>query len=558
MPIPWRQVLAAVTAVAVAGVASAADGEAPAQRDIKPVVQRIDQEIQKKLDEAKLKPSPRTDDAEFLRRAYLDITGKIPSADKARAFLDSQEADKRAKLIDELLASPDYGRHFAIIWRTMLVKRDEANRTLNSRGFQDWLTEQFNQNPGWHKTVQAMLTAEGETDKNPAGFFFLANRDMTRLDPAKITGTTFNLFLGVQMQCAECHNHPFVSEWKQSDFWGLAAFFGRVRDTATPARANQPPATANIAETAATASKTGKRPGGGFGGRPMPTGATIAIPSATDPNKVVGSAKAKFFEGEEPKLGSQPPYRPAVAEWLTSAENKYFAKAAVNRMWAHLLGRGFVNPVEDMNHDNEPSHPELLQALAKEFGASGFDLKHLIRCICNSETYQRSSAPIAENKDDDKLFSHQTVKVMSAESLYDSLTAAMGSEPSVGGGGGRPGGGGQRGFAGGAREQFVRFFDTREEGDDASDSGHGIPQFLRLMNSAQLNRTTTLVNRLAKEGLSHDKAIEAMYLSTLSRRPTPTEAEKLGAYVAKQADPKKGYDGVMWILLNSAEFMCIR
>jgi hypothetical protein len=557
MPIPMRPILAAMSALFAAGIAPAADGETPAPRDFKPVVQRIDQEIQKKLDEAKLKPSPRTDDAEFLRRVYLDITGKIPSAEKAAAFLDSREPTKRTLLIDDLLASSDYGRNFAIQWRTMLVKRDEANRTLNPKAFQDWLTMQFNENKGWHKIVQEILTAEGETDKNPAGFFFLANRDMTRLDPAKITGATFTMFLGVQMQCAECHNHPFVREWKQSDFWGMAAFFGKVRDTATPARANQPPATANIAETAATGN-TGRRPGGGFGGRPTLTGATIAIPSATDPGKTVGSAKAKFFEGAEPKLSDKPPYRPAVAEWVTAAENKYFSKAMANRMWAHLLGRGIVNPIEDMNNDNEPSHPELLQALATEFAASSFDLKHLIRCVCNSETYQRSSAPIAENKDDVEHFSHQTVKVMSAEALYDSLTAAMGSEPSAGGaGGGRPGAGG-RGFGGGGREQFVRFFDTREEGDGASDSGHGIPQFLRLMNSAQLNRTTALVNRLVKEDMSREKAIETMYLTTLSRRPTPTEVEKLSAYLAKQGDPKKGYDGVMWILLNSAEFMCIR
>lgn len=556
MPIPLRHLLAALGTLAVAGLASAADAEAPARRETAPIVQRIDQEIQKPLEEAKLKASSRTDDAEFMRRVYLDLTGKIPSAEKAAAFLDSQEPAKRAQLIDELLASSDYGRNFAIAWRTMLVKRDEANRNLNAKAFQDWLTEQFNQNKGWHKIVQEILTAEGETDKNPAGFFFLANRDMTRLDPAKITGATFTMFLGVQMQCAECHNHPFVRQWKQSDFWGMAAFFGRVRDTVIPAKANQPSATGNISETAA-AGNTGKRPGGGFGARPTLPGATIAIPSATEPGKTVGSAKAKFFEGAEPKLGDKPPYRPAAAEWVTSAENKYFAKAAVNRMWAHLLGRGIVNPIEDINDDNEPSHPELLKALAAEFAAAGFDLKHLIRCICNSETYQRSSAPIAGNKDDVELFSHQTVKVMSAEALYDALVAAMGSEPSAGGGGGRPGAGG-RGAGGGAREQFVRFFDTREEGDGASDSGHGIPQFLRLMNSAQLNKTTTLVNRLVKDEMSREKAIETMYLTTLSRRPTRTEVEKLSAYLAKQGDPKKGYDGVMWILLNSAEFMCIR
>src|SRR5262249_27656782 len=210
--------------------------------------------IQKKLDAEKLKPSARADDAEFLRRAYLDITGKIPSADKAAAFLDSTEPDKRAKLIDELLASPDFGRNFAIIWRTLLVKRDvDANRNLTMGGFQEWLAGRFNENPGWDKVVAEILTADGPTDKTPQGMFFLANRDMTRVDPAKITGAVSNLFLGVQMQCAECHNHPFVRQWKQTDFWGMPAFFGRVRDDSAPQKGNKAAPTGKITESSQAA-----------------------------------------------------------------------------------------------------------------------------------------------------------------------------------------------------------------------------------------------------------------------------------------------------------------
>lgn len=530
------------------------------QREFAGVSKLIDAEIQKKLDENKLKPSPVTDDAEFLRRVYLDITGKIPPADKAVAFLDSTDPAKRAKVIDDLLASPDYGRHFAIIWRTNLVKRDiDNNRNLNAGPFQDWLAGQFNENKNWDKIVQEILTAEGEVDKNPAAIFYLANRDMTRVDPAKITGAVSNMFMGVMMQCAECHNHPFVRQWKQTDFWGMAAFFGRVRDSAPPAQNGKQTAVSNIGETASA--NTGKqRPfGGGFGkGGANPTGAVIAIPSPTQPGRTIGTAKAKFFEAEEPRLSSIP-YRPTFAAWVTSPTNKYFSRSMSNRMWAHFFARGIVNPIEDMHDDNEPSHPELLTALAKEFVASEFDLKHLIRAITNSQTYQRTSAPIAENKDDDKLFSHQLVKVMDAEMLYDSLTMALGNEPSTGGGFTRGGGGGAgRGGPPTGRAGFVRFFDTKEDADDPTDSGHGIPQYLRLMNSAAFNRGAKITDQLARQKASPDQALETLYLTTLARRPTPAEAEKLKAYMAKQPDLKRGFDGALWVLLNSAEFLCVR
>jgi hypothetical protein len=525
------------------------------------IATRVDQEIQKKLDGEKLQPSPVADDAEFMRRVYLDITGKIPTPDKARAFLDSKDPEKRAKLIDDLLASSDYGRHFGIIWRTMLYKRDvDANRALNLASFQDWMTKSFNDNRGWNKIVYDLLTAEGATDAVPQAMFYMANRDMTRVDPAKITGSVSNMFLGVQMQCAECHNHPFVRQWKQTDFWGMAAFFGRTRDDVTPAKGNKAAPTGKIIESA-KANAQGKRPGGGFGGGGggnQPVG-TIAIPSPVTPGKVIGSAPAKFFEAESPKLDGGKAFRPVFADWVTSPTNKYFARAMANRMWAHFMARGIINPVEDMHEDNEATHPELLKLLADEFVANGFDLKHLIRCIANSHAYQRTSAPIAENKDDEKLYSHQTIRVMSAEVLYDSLTIAIGSEPGGGGGfGGRGfGGGGPGGGGAGGRAGFVRFFDTKED-SDPTDAGHGIPQYLRLMNSAPFNRGGRIVNELVRDKLTPDQAIEKLYLTVLSRRPTETEVARLTSYLNGQSDAKKGYDGVLWILVNSAEFICIR
>jgi hypothetical protein len=549
--------MAIATVLVGIAIVPARGDDAAGQRHVKAVAAKIDREVANRLEEAKIKPSALADDAEFLRRACLDITGHPPTAERAAAFLDSKESDKRAKLIDELLAKTEYGRHLAIIWRTMLTKRDETNRFLNARGFEDWLAGQFNANEGWDEIVYEILTAEGETDKNPAGVFFQANREMNRVSPAKVTGAVANMFLGIQLQCAECHNHPFVRQWKHTDFWGMAAFFGKVRDTAPPQQNNRPALVAKIEET--TQAPANQRGFGGFGQGRIPAGPVIAIPSATQPGRTVGTARAKFFEADEPKLDKMP-YRPAVAEWITSGENKYFARAMVNRMWAHFFARGIVNPIEDMHEDNEPTHPELLKFLTEEFVASEFDLKHLIRCIANSQAYQRTSAPTVENKDEDKLFSHQAVKVMSAEVLYDALTQVLGAEPAAPAGGfGRPGAAGfGRGGPGGGRQAFVRFFDTRDDANDATDSGHGIPQYLRLMNSGSFNRGSKITEQLAKDNADPKAVLEKLFLTVVGRRPTASEVDKMTAYLAKQSDTKKGYDGVFWVLVNSAEFMCIR
>lgn len=533
-------------------------------RDAGKITAAIDQALDKRLTEEKVPASPLAADAEFMRRAYLDLTGRIPTSEQAVAFLDSKDSDKRARLIDQLLDSSNYGRHFAIVWSDLITKRDENNRGLNTAGFKDWLAESFNTNRGWDEIVRDLLTADGPTDKAPQGTFFLANRDMTAIAPAKVVGSTANLFLGVQLQCAECHNHPFIREWKQNDFWGVAAFFSRTRaGGATGLVANRGGGTQTITESASSGN-TGRGGFAGFnrgGGTRPPSGATIEIPDPIDPRRRTGKfVKAKFFLSDEPKLEGSGPYRPELAKWLTAKDNPFFAKAAVNRLWAHLFVRGFVNPIEDMHDGNPPSHPELLKLLVTEFTDSGFDLKHLLRAFCNTKAYQRTSSPIKGNEDDTQLFSRTTVKVMNPEVLYDSLTQAMGVS-NLGGtttpsrfGGGAIG----RGPQGGGREQFVAFFTTKDESDDATEIGFGIPQYLRLMNSRPFNEGGVVVERLMKDDSSPEKVIEGLFLTTLSRRPEPDEVKKLAAYVAKKKDPKAGYNGVLWVLLNSAEFLCIR
>jgi hypothetical protein len=530
-------------------------GAAEEKRDPVAVAAAIDRELDKRLAKEKIPASAAASDAEFLRRVYLDLTGRIPTAEQSAAFLDSKDPEKRKKLIDDLLASPEYGRHFGIIWSDLIVKRDEANRVLNTTAFKKWLADSFNENRGWDKIVRDMLTAEGASGESPATMFFVANRDMNAVAPAKVVGTTANLFMGIQLQCAQCHNHAFIREWKQTDFWGVAAFFSQTRSNG--GAQNQPNAAVTIAE--GPANNAGRRPG--MGPQPASTPGAIEIPDPTDPRRRTGKViKAKFFKGDEPTLPEKGPTRPAFADWLTSAENKFFAPAAVNRLWAHFFARGFVNAIDDMHDDNPPSHPELLQLLTDEFKASGFDRKHLIRAICNSNAYQRTSKPLKENDQDTQLFSHMTVKVMSAEVLYDSLCAALGTTElrTTGGGPGRGAGAAGRGAPAGPREAFVNFFSTKEDSDDPTEFSLGIPQFLRLMNSQQFNEAGPALEKLIKDGASTDKVLEALYLTTLSRRPTEDEVKKLSAFIAKKKEPKDGYVAVLWVLLNSAEFVCIR
>lgn len=476
----------------------------------------IDREIEQRLEAEKIPLSPPADDAEFYRRVTLDITGIIPAADKVKAFLDSKDPDKRAKAIDELLASPRYGQHLADIWQSILFTRTTDNRRLQPTALIEWLTKRFNDNQSWDKMVTELLTASGKQDQNGAVSFFLSNPSVD-----KMTDITTRAFLGVQLQCAQCHNHPFTN-WKQDEYWGMAAFFMKVRPDGNVRQAVQQGNSPGISEV--TSVRRGRLP---EGGRVLPP---------------------KFLQGERAKVNSSEPYRPVLARWLTSANNPYFAKAMTNRMWSQFMGRGFVNPIDDMHEGNEPSHPVLLAVMSEHFKSSGFDLKYLVRAICNSKTYQRTSKPVPGNEESGALFGHMTVKVMSPEQLFDSLSQVAGRmEP----GRDRPRGAGR--FVGNSRAAFVAFFKT-EEGADPTEYQAGIPQVLRLMNSGQLNNPA-LLNQVVRSGKSDKEIIEHLYLATLSRRPTSAELERKLAYVeARKGSISKAYGDILWALLNCSEF----
>jgi hypothetical protein len=488
------------------------------------LARHIDRAILARLKEEKVEPSPRCSDEEFVRRAYLDITGKVPTGEQAARFLDSKESSKRGKLIDELLASKDYGRHMADVWQALLLPRNSDNRRLQQYypHLVKWLDEKFNANTGWDQMVKEVLTASGAVEKNGPVIYWLANPTAD-----KVTDNVSKLFLGVQLQCAQCHNHPFT-DWKQTEYWGMAAFFLKVRPNGNPRAAARTGATISISEQ-----------GGGPRGkqRMLPESAKILPP--------------KFLQGDKPSLRPSEPARPALAAWMTSPRNPFFARAMVNRVWYQFLGRGFVNPVDDMHEGNAVSHPKLLADLAQQFAGNGFDVKYLVRAVCNSDAYQRSSKPLGNNLDaGPELFARMAIRPLTPEQMFDSLTQLMGA-PGRGAGPRAKGMAGR--FAPNGREQFVNFF-SAEEGADPTEYHTGIPQVLRLMNAPQLNNAAALMPIL-RTSKSPADSVEKLYLAVLARLPRTEEIDRVNQFLQKNKDDRRqAFAGLLWALMNSSEF----
>jgi hypothetical protein len=509
---------------AAAGRAVEQAKRASANQNLAALARLIDSHIDQKLADEKIAPSAGCTDAEFLRRAYLDLTGVIPTAEKAKAFLDDPASDKRAKLVDDLLADPNYGRKQADIWLAKLFPKDSDNRFVQPAPFHDWLKDRFNANTPWNELTSTIITAAGTVDEHPEVTFFLANRSVD-----KLTDATTQHFLGVRLGCAQCHNHPFTAT-KQTEYWGMAAFFSKVS-----------------AERPKNPNKGGENDKLGVREGAAATKAKDFFPESAK------KVNAKFLGGPEPKLDAKEPFRPELARWMTAPTNPFFAKAMVNRTWAQLFGHGIVDPVDDLIDKNKPSHPELLDALAKHFTDTGYDVKYLIRGICATAAYQRSAKPTAGNKDDDQLFSHLAVKQMSAEQLFDSYQAVVGNQPAAKGGREKGMAAGKRGPAT-ERERFVQFYTAGAEEANPTEFEAGIPQALRIMNAK--NPQIAATAKQLTNGRKPDAAIEQLYLATLSRRPTADETKRLTDHV--KANPTDGYADVLWAVLNSSEFSMIR
>ncbi len=505
-------------------VLAACAGSTPAvtAADPKPepatITRLIDDAVQKRLDAEKVPASPTASDAEFLRRVSLDIAGVIPSPDRVTAFLDSKEPDKRARMIDELLASPEYARRMTDIWKGLLLPNTAASARQKHDPMVAWLTASFAADKRLDALARDVLTAGGLQDENGAVTFFLTHESVD-----EITDRVSRVFLGVQLQCAQCHKHPF-GDWTQKEYWGMAAFFTKVKSVYVKTGDVQ---RYGAKEDAASKSK------------PL-----LMVPASKK------TVPPTFLRGEQPELSADGPYLPTLADWIGSPKNPYFARAGVNRVWHQFFGRGLVNPVDDMTEDNKPSHPKLLTALAGAFADSGFDLKHLIRGICNSKAYQRTSKP-AGNTADKTFYSHMAVKVMTPFQLSDSLEAvfALANTDKT-----PPPTDATRKVKAGERSRFAVFF-TGEDDPDPTEYQAGIPQALYLMNAGHHYSIAKAANETVNRMKTPERVVETLFLATLSRPPTDKEAKTMLAHIAKATDKRPAYHDVLWALINSTEFV---
>ncbi len=562
---PWLSTLAAVALLA--DPAFAAPPRPPAE-----VAAELDREIDRRLAEAKVPPSPPASDAEFLRRASLDLTGRLPTPERAVVFLDSSDPDKRGKLVDELVDSPLYGQRFAAYWAELFVKRNDTAGKPNAAPFREWLAGEFNRGAGWDEVVAAMLTVQGDA---PEKLFLLTNKERD-IAPNRVAGTVGALFMGVQLGCAECHRHPVTKAWRREDFWGTAAFFARTRATEKKDAKGQKSVViedAGESPRAFVARPDPKKPPPAPGDF-LPPG-VVEIPDATDPMKRVGRAPAVYLGAGPADLGPTGSHRGPFAAWLTAPANPFFARAFANRTWSVFFARGLVTPVDDMHADNPPSHPGALDVLARELAAAGFDGRHLARSVCRTRAYGRSSAAAPGNENDTTLLSRMPVKAVRGPALLDLHDQVLGTprgsiDPQVKVAKGEP------------KPTATRdLLDTAGYDESPDEYTAGVPQALRLMNTVLPTRTAAAAAMIARTGgpadkaakdaersvkgpgtavpsqpLPRERAVERVYLALLSRRPTPAEASAVAAFLDARPGAE-GFDGLLWALASSPEFVSV-
>jgi hypothetical protein len=513
----------------------AGNRHAPAQ-----VAEAIDQHLDRALTAAKSKPTPPSNDSEFLRRIYLDLTGRVPTAAQATAFLDNSSKNKRETLIDALLNSPEFGEQFGRTWRDW-VSPPELPSDPNTgkqphkqtRDLGTWFGKRFMAGDSWDKIVREIITAEGDIIAKPQMIFYALTGEGGNATADGAARTVASLFMGAHLQCAQCHDDPYRT-WSQRDYWGLSAFFGKTK--------------ADIRKISDEPVKAGETKAG-----------LITIPKTSFLNS--GTEVRAAYLGEttlQPKNGVG--LRSSLADWLTSKDNPYFARAFANRTWFYLLGRGIVHPVDDMRDLNPPSHPELLALLANEFTAANFDVRHLFRSICRSRAYQRTSRPPtgldeAALADLTELFGRMPLRMMTAETLHDSLKLAYGNPKLDLRTSGLGNTNGESAAVGDANLEFQRRFCSNEE--DPTDFTHGVPQMLTLLNHPNLLSGSKALEGFLKTNPAPEKTVEWLYLSTLCRQPTPDELNDALNYIKKSKHPNTAYSGVLWMLVNRSEYLFI-
>ncbi|MFL5242694.1 MAG: DUF1549 domain-containing protein [Gemmataceae bacterium] len=537
----------------------------------KETVKIIDEQLAKGWTENKVTPSPTCDDYEFIRRATLDIIGRIATPEEIEQFLKDAKDVRREKLVDRLLQSDEYPRYWGTVWTNWLLSRTGVfGRGPYHDWMHTWVETEFASNIPYDAFVKKLITARGKNndtkDGGAAANFILANLGENvpreemgakggRFEAVPITSRITRLFLGVQTQCTQCHDHPFGKE-KQQQFWGVNVFLRQLD------RVGQPPMMRQMALAPALElkdnpnfNKDGKVYYEKRNGVVLETGPVFLDGSKLDLKKV----NLKPAKDEQPWTR-----RDGLAEMILEHPN--FPKAAVNRMWAHFFGKGFVNPIDDFHEQNQPSNPELLDELGAQFKHYGYDLKTLIRAICNSKTYSMSSVTNKTNSQpaQDTLFSHMMLKSMSPEQLFESLWTATHWEVKLG------------------RSKLTDKQNTEkstlknqwlsslingfgdDEGNEVNFNGT-VVQALMMMNGKDINDAIsrkddgTVARAVVRSKGAFDRTVTDLYLVSLNRKPSQQELSKIrkAMYLTKsgEKDIAAPYQDVFWALLNSNEFL---
>ena len=482
-------------------------------------------------------PSALCDDATFLRRAFLDAIGAQPTMEEATVFLDSPDPDKRKHLVDRLLGfsgdgSPDsYNDRYAALWTLKWADLIRNNSTvLGESGMwalHNWLRESFRTNKPMDEFVRELVTAKGSIFSNgPANYYRIAN------NPPDLAEATAQLFLGVRLQCAKCHHHPF-EKYSQGDYYGFAAFFSRV-------------------------GTKGSTEFGVFGGETVVlvrNGGEVTHPRT---GQVM---KPTPLDGES--VDDPLDRRIPLAHWLTSPDNEMFARNIVNRYVGYLLGRGLVEPIDDMRSTNAPTNVALMQALARDFRDSHFNVKHLMRTIMHSRLYQLDSQPTAENAGDSRFYSHFKVKRISAEPLLDAIdyaTLTPTKFPNL------PLGTRATELPdSNYKDPFLVTFGKPKRASVCEcerTPDENLAQALHTLNgdvvASKIANGNGRVAQLLAAKKPHDEIVTELYLVTLSRRPSPAELEASHRFLAESPSPQECYQDLLWALVNSKQFLFVR
>jgi hypothetical protein len=496
---------------------------------------QIDALVARKQQQLGLEPSPLCDDRTFVRRVFFDLIGTAPTADEIARFLADRSADRRARLIDALLARPEYADYWALKWGDLLrCNRTALGSPKGMWSFANWIHTQLQENRPVDQFAQDLILAQGSTYTNgPANYYRVAQA------PPDLAETTSQVFLGVRMQCARCHHHPF-EKWSQTDYYQLAAYFARV-------------------------GVKGSNEFGQFGGEQIVKvndGGEVTHPKtgAVMRPTPLGAQLANLPANKLPDPDRDGDRRRALAAWLTSPSNRLFARNIANRYWGYLFTKGIVNPIDDQRVTNPPTNPELLDFLADELVRGKYDLKHLLRVICNSQTYQRSSAATPANRTDELFFTHYLPRRLPAEAMLDAVDFACGTrekfpelpagvraiqlpDPNVG-------------------SEFLDAFGRPArliscECERVAEPN--LTQTLKLMNGDQINGKVSAedgrVTKLLAARKPDDAIITDLYVATLGRPPRPRERNEILGALIFAPDRKPVYQDVLLTLLNSKEFL---